>query len=439
MTRLSRRKFIITAGATAAGTFLLNACTSSTDSASESAATPTAAASIDPADAPEVTSVKLGFIALTDSAPLIIAKEKGFYDKYGMTGVEVLKQASWGTTRDNIVLGGERGGIDGAHILTPMPYLISEGIVTDGQKVPMYILARLNVDGQGISVANAHKDLGVELDSSVLKAKATEANAAGKRMTFAVTFPGGTHDLWMRYWLAAGGIDPDNDVSTIVVPPPQMVANMKTGTMDAFCVGEPWNAQLINQNVGFSALTTGQLWNNHPEKALSLRADWVDANPKATQALLKAVLEAQIWCDDPANKEEMAEIISKRAWFNVPATDIVERAKGNFDFGDGRKEENSKHVMKFWDAEASYPFKSHDLWFLTENIRWGYLPPETDTQALVDAVNREDLWKEAAKAIGQEAAIPASTSRGVETFFDGTTFDPENPQAYLDSLAIKRI
>jgi nitrate/nitrite transport system substrate-binding protein len=204
-------------------------------------------------------------------------------------------------------------------------------------------------------------------------------------------------------------------------------------------VGEPWNAQLINQNVGFSALTTGQLWSNHPEKALSLRADWVDANPKATQALLKAVLEAQMWCDDPANKEEMAEIISKRAWFNVPATDIAERSKGNFDFGDGRKEENSEHVMKFWRENASYPFKSHDLWFLTENIRWGYLPPETDTKALVDAVNREDLWKEAAKAIGQESAIPANTSRGVETFFDGIKFDPEDPQAYLDSLAIKRV
>jgi nitrate/nitrite transport system substrate-binding protein len=437
MTRLSRRKFILTASATAAGTLFLNACTSGgNNSASE---TTTAAADIDPANAPEVTSVKLGFIALTDSAPLIIAKEKGFYDKYGMTNVEVIKQASWGTTRDNIVLGGSRGGIDGAHILTPMPYLITEGKITDGQKIPMYILARLNVNGQGISVANTHKDLDIQLDSSPLMPRVQEANAAGNRLTFAVTFPGGTHDLWMRYWLAAGGIDPDNDVSTIVVPPPQMVANMKTGTMDAFCVGEPWNAQLINQGVGYSALTTGQLWNNHPEKVLSLRADWVDANPKATQALLKAVLEAQIWCDDPANKEEMSDIISKRAWFNVPAADIVERAKGNFDFGDGRKEENSAHVMKFWNADASYPFKSHDLWFLTEDIRWGYLPPETDTQALVDAVNREDLWREAATAIGQEAAIPASTSRGVETFFDGVQFDPENPQAYLDALAIKRV
>ncbi|MBD1996442.1 ABC transporter substrate-binding protein [Leptolyngbya sp. FACHB-541] len=436
MARFSRRQFIITAGATAAGSLWLHGCSSNSETASSD---PVPAAEIAPEDAPEVTAARLGFIALTDSAPLIIAQEKGFFAKYGMTEVEVIKQASWGTTRDNLVLGSGGDGIDGAHILTPMPYLISEGTVTDGRKVPMYILARLNVDGQAISVANKYKELNVQLDSSLLRPSIDEAKAAGNPLKFAVTFPGGTHDLWMRYWLAAGGIDPDNDASTIVVPPPQMVANMKTGTMDAFCVGEPWNAQLINQNIGYSALTTGQLWNNHPEKAFAMRADWVDQNPKATQALLKGVLEAQIWCDQAENKEEMVDIISKRAWFNVPAKDIIERTKGNYDFGDGRVESESDHMMKYWNEDASYPFKSHDLWFLTEDVRWGYLPSDTDLQALVDAVNREDLWREAAKAIGQEAAIPASTSRGVETFFDGKQFDPENPTAYLDSLEIKKI
>jgi len=318
-----------------------------------------------------------------------------------------------------------------------MPYLISEGLITDGKKVPMYILARLNTNGQAISIANKYKELGLQLDSSKLKPQVDQAKAAGNQLKFAVTFPGGTHDLWMRYWLAAGGINPDTDVSTIVVPPPQMVANMKTGNMDAFCVGEPWNAQLVNQNVGYSALTTGQLWKNHPEKALTMRADWVDQNPKAALAILKAVQEAQVWCEQ--NKDEMVSIVSKRSWFGVPSTDIQERLKGNFDFGDGRTEKDSPHVMKFWADNASYPYKSHDLWFLTENVRWGRITPDTDTKALVDKVNREDLWQEAAKAIGQQAAIPASTSRGVETFFNGTQFDPENPKAYLDSLAIKKI
>jgi nitrate/nitrite transport system substrate-binding protein len=435
MTRLSRRKFILTASATAAGTFLLNACSSGSDSDTSTVE----AVDIDPADAPEVTAAKLGFIALTDSAPLIIAQEKGFFAKYGMTEVSVEKQASWGTTRDNLVLGSEGGGIDGAHILTPMPYLISEGIVTDGRKVPMYILARLNVNGQGISLSNDYLDLEVGVDSSPLKEVFAERKAAGQEVKAAMTFPGGTHDLWIRYWLAAGGIDPDSDVSTIVVPPPQMVANVKVGNMDAFCVGEPWPLQTVNQEIGYNALTTGELWKDHPEKAFGMRADWVDQNPNAAKALLKATLEAQIWCSQAENKEEMCQILSKRAWFNVPYDDIIDRSVGTFDYGTGKVLDQPDLMQKYWEDNASYPFKSHDLWFLTENVRWGYLPPDTDTAAMVDAVNREDLWREAAIAIGQESAIPADPSRGLETFFDGIQFDPANPQAYLDSLAIKRV
>jgi nitrate/nitrite transport system substrate-binding protein len=438
MSNLSRRKFIITAGATTAATFLINACSSgsnSTDGASPEASSP-APSPVAAADTPEVTSAKLGFIALTDSAPLIIAKEKGIFAKYGMPDVEVLKQASWGATRDNIVLGSGGGGIDGAHILTPMPYLISTGKVTDGKPVPMYILARLNVNGQGIVLSNTYKDLNVSLDSAPLKEAFAKGKSEGREIKVAVTFPGGTHDLWMRYWLAASGIDPNKDVSVIVVPPPQMVANLKTNTMEAFCVGEPWPLQTVNQEIGYGALTTGELWKDHPEKAFAMRADWVDQHPKAAKALLMAVQEAQIWCDQMENKQEMCDILAKREWFKVPVTDILDRSKGTFDFGSGRTLNDTSLMQKYWVDDASYPFKSHDLWFLTEDIRWGYFEPDTDTKALIDQVNREDLWQEAAKAIGQESMIPASTSRGVETFFDGKTFDPENPSEYLKSLAI---
>ncbi|BAQ60353.1 nitrate ABC transporter [Geminocystis sp. NIES-3708] len=436
MSQLSRRKFIFTAGVTAVGTAILHGCANGGNQQATTETSPTTPTNTAPTsgDAPEVTTAKLGFIALTDSAPLIIAKEKGFFDKYGMTGVEVLKQASWPVTRDNIELGSAGGGIDGAHILSPMPYLMTLGTITKTkQPLPMYLLARLNTNGQAISISNAYKDAKVGLDSSVIKAK------VNKESKFAITFPGGTHDLWMRYWLAAGGINPDTDVSVVPVPPPQMVANMKVGNMEAFCVGEPWNAQLINQGIGYSALVTGELWKDHPEKAFSLRKDWVDANPKAAKALLMAVLEAQQWCDKPENIEEMCKIVSQDKWFKVPFEDIVERSKGNIDFGNGRVENNFPQAMKFWRDNASYPFKSHDLWFLTEDIRWGYIPADTDTKSLVDQVNREDLWKEAAKALKvSDAEIPTSTSRGVETFFDGTKFDPENPQAYLDGLKIKK-
>jgi nitrate/nitrite transport system substrate-binding protein len=390
---------------------------------------------------PEVTKATLGYIALIDASPLAVAKEKGFFAKHGMPDVEVAKQASWGATRDNLVLGSEHNGIDGAHILTPMPYLISTGKVTQNNvPTPMYLLARLNLDAQAISVAQEYKDLKVTTDASPLKEAFAAKKAAGKEVKVAMTFPGGTHDLWIRYWLAAGGIDPDKDIATIVVPPPQMVANMKVGNMDAFCVGEPWNEQLVNQGIGFTACTTGEIWSKHPEKALGMRAAWVDKHPNATKALLMAVMEAQQWCEKMENKEELAAIVGKRQWFNVPVPDIIGRLKGDVNYGNGRVEKGTKQYMKFWSEHASYPFKSHDAWFVTEDIRWGKFEPSTDVNALVNKVNREDLWRTAAKALSVAASdIPASPSRGKETFFDGKVFDPANPSAYLKSLSIKRV
>jgi nitrate/nitrite transport system substrate-binding protein len=391
---------------------------------------------------PEVTKATLGFIALSDAGPLFVAKDKGLFAKFGMPDVEVTKQASWGTTRDNLVLGGEGNGIDGAHILSPMPYLISAGKVTqNNQPTPMYILARLNLDAQCISIAKEYADLKVGADSTPLKAVFEAKKAAGKSAKIAMTFPGGTHDLWIRYWLAAGGIDPDKDVETIVVPPPQMVANMKVGTMDAFCVGEPWNLQLIHQGIGYTAVNTGEIWSKHPEKSLGMRAAWVDKNPKAAKAILMAVMEAQQWADKMENKAELAAIMGKRQWMNCPVEDVLDRSAGKFDYGiPGKVVENSPHIMKYWRDHASYPFQSHDLWFITEDIRWGKYEAGYDAKALIAKVNREDLWKDAAKELGVAASdIPASTSRGKETFFDGKVFDPENPAAYLKSLSIKRV
>ena len=436
MSNISRRKFIITSSVVAVTSILAHGCSSSkSDSAKTDSATSSNSKLANNSPKVETTTAKLGFIALTDSAPLIIAKEKGFFTKYGMTDVEISKQKSWPVTRDNLKIGSSGGGIDGAHILSPMPYLL-----TINDKVPMYLLARLNINGQAISVAEKFKDLKVGLQSKLLKESVNKAKADKKSLKVAMTFPGGTHDLWMRYWLAAGGINPDQDVILQAVPPPQMVANMKVGTVDAFCVGEPWNAQLVSQKLGYTALSTGELWNNHPEKAFAMRQDWVDKNPNATQALLMAIMEAQQWCDQAENKEEMCKICADRKYFNVAVADILERAKGNIDYGDGRKEQNFAYRMKYWEDNASYPYKSHDTWFLTEEIRWGYLPKDTKVKEIVDQVNREDLWKQAAKALGVAAAeIPASSSRGVETFFDGVKFDSEKPEEYLKSLQIKKV
>jgi nitrate/nitrite transport system substrate-binding protein len=380
------------------------------------------------AQTPEVQGVKLGFIPLTDCAPLVVAKEKGLFAKHGMPEVEVVKQASWAATRDNLELGGARGGIDGAHILTPMVYQLSLGIGTKGGPVPMQILSRLNANAQSISAENASPGMTV-----------SNANAIkGKNAKLAMTYPGGTHDLWIRYWLAANGLDPDKDVNLMVVPPPQMVANMKVGNMDAFCVGEPWGQQLIDQKLGYTVTTTQEIWRNHPEKSLGLRKDWVDAHPAAALALLEAVQEAQIWCENPANKAELAQILSSRNWIGAPAADLLPRLKGDIVYGDSRPG-HSNDPMLFWNNHVGFPYKSHDKWFLAEMRRWGFFPKGVDYDKVVASVNRSDLWRKAAAAIGHAADAPASDSRGVETFFDGVKFDPANPEAYLASLKIKHL
>jgi nitrate/nitrite transport system substrate-binding protein len=389
---------------------------------------------------PEAKGTRLGYIALTDAAPLIIAKEKGLFAKHGVPDMDIAKQASWGATRDNMALGFKANGIDGGHILRPKAHMYTAGtVMQNNQPLPMYTLLNLNEDCQGISVSNEYKDLNIQKDSSPLKEAFARKKAAGKELTAAMTFPGGTHDLWIRYWLAAGGIDPDSDIKVITVPPPQMVANMKVGTMDCFCVGEPWNEQLVNQNIGYTALTTGELWAKHPEKILGMRADVVDANPKMVQAILMATMEAQMWCDKLENKQEMAEIVGRRQWFNVPVPDIIGRLKGEINYGNGRKVTDPKLAMKFWgeNGAVSYPWKSLDTWFVTENVRWGKFPVNTDIKALVNKTNRSDLWTAAAKTLGV-ANAPTADSRGVETFFDGVKFDPADPMAYLKAVKIKR-
>jgi nitrate/nitrite transport system substrate-binding protein len=389
---------------------------------------------------PEVKGAKLGFIALTDASPLIVAKELGLFAKYGVPDVEVTKQASWGATRDNIALGSGGGGIDGAHILTPMPYFLTLGTITGGKPVPMNILARLNVNGQAISVEKEYMTAKADLNAAKMQGIIAKRKGAGNKITMAMTFPGGTHDLWIRYWLAAAGIDPDKDLELITIPPAQMVANMKANTMEAFCVGEPWNAQLVNQGIGYTAVSTGQMWMNHPEKSFAMRGDWVAAHPRAAAAITAAIIHAQRWCDIPANVGKLATIVGGRDYLKVPPTDIQDRLAGTFNFGDGRVVKNAPFKMKFWASAASFPWKSHELWFLTENQRWGKLPMSLDKMGVIRKVNRSDIWRQAAVMTGVPAGVlPKAESRGPERFFDGKIFDPAKPDAYLASLKIKRV
>ncbi|MGH8001275.1 MAG: CmpA/NrtA family ABC transporter substrate-binding protein [Brasilonema sp.] len=444
--RFSRRRFLLTAGASAAGSILLNGCLGNPpDFGSNTQAQISSPVKLTPEQKPETSKVKLGYIAIIESAPLIIAKEKGFFAKYGMTEVEVSKQANWGSARDNVEIGSAGGGIDGGQWQMPMPYQISQGLITKGnKKIPMYVLAQLNTQGNGIAIANKHlgKNINLKLDGT--KSLFDGLKSSGNKFKIAYTFPQANQELWLRYWAAAGGIDPDNDISLLTVPAAQTVANMKTGSMDAFSTGDPWPYRIVAEKIGFVAALTAEIWKNHPEEYLAMRADWVDQNPKATKAILKAIMEAQQWCDNFDNRKELAEILARRDYLNVPKEVLIDPFMGKYNMGE-RVIDDKSMAAYYWKDEkgsVSYPYKSHDLWFLTECVRWGFFPKETlaNAKTLIDKVNREDIWKQAAKEAGiPEADIPKSTSRGVEEFFDGVKFDPENPEAYLKSLKIKKV
>ncbi len=443
----SRRYFLSLVGTTAASSILLKGCLGNPPSDSPTTTTPTNNAPAADQPKPEVTKVKLGYIPIVEAAPMIVAQEKGFFAKYGMTGVEVSKQANWGAARDNVVIGSQGGGIDGGQWQMPMPYMISEGkITTNNQKIPMYVLLQLNTHGNGVAIAGKHKGKGLSTQiEGGGKALFSGLKSAGTKFKAAYTFPSANQELWIRYWLAANGINPDTDVELLTVPAAQTVANMKTGTMDAFSTGDPWPYRIVKDGIGFMATLTAEIWKNHPEEYLAMRQDWVDSHPIATKALLKGIMEAQQWCDDPNNRAELAKILAGRNYFNVPENVLLEPLQGKYDMGDGRVIDDKSMGVLYWKDGAgsvSYPYRSHDLWFLVECVRWGILPKAelANFNAQIAKINREDLWKEAAKELGIPASdIPTGTSRGIEKFFDGKEFNPENPQAYLDSLQIKKV
>ena len=395
----------------------------------------------------ETDTVKLGYIPILESAPLIIAKEKGFCAKQGLSNMEVAKQASWPAARDNVVIGSSGGGIDGGQWQLPMPQMLSEGAISNGKKVPMLILAQLSSQGNGIAASNTVK--GAELNLTLKGDRdffKEYEKKNGREFRAAYTFPKANQEFWIRYWLASAGVDPDKEVSLLTVPAAETVAGMRNGTMDLFSTGDPWPARVVNDGIGYMAATTAAIWPVHPEEFLALRADWVKKNPKATVALVKCVIQAQQWLDNPANKDDAAQVLSSRNYFNVKANLIEQSLKGGFKIGIRKEPETDPNKAPlFWKSNRgviSFPYKSLTKWFMVESLRWKFYPGTVDTIQQAEAINnkvvRDDLWLKAAKELGLPATdIPTSPSRGKETFFDGTVYDPANPQAYLDSLKIK--
>jgi nitrate/nitrite transport system substrate-binding protein len=298
-------------------------------------------------DAPETAKMRFGIIALTDCSPIVIAHEKGLFKKYGIEST-VAKGANWAAIRDSLASGDNQG----THMLIGMPIASTMGLLGSPKK-PMIIPWLMNRNGQAITLKADWKGK-VKDDPKALKPFVDRAKSLGEPLTFAMTFPPGTHAMWMRYYLASGGINPDKDVALITIPPPQMVANMKIGKMDGFCVGEPWNARAIADNIGFTSLTTQDMWKDHPEKACAFTAEFADKNPKTVKACLKALHEASVWLDNMENRTEQCAIVSKPTYINCDKEIILGRLLGKLDYGDGRANQD-EFPMHFSKRNCNYP------------------------------------------------------------------------------------
>src|SRR3954465_6741104 len=411
-TRPSRRKFIGGAAALFGGMGLLRGRASW-------GATNTA---------PEVTDMKFGIIALTDNSPIVIAHEKGLFKKYGIDST-VSKGANWAAIRDSL----SSGDLQATHMLLGMPIASTMGLLGSPKK-PMIVPWLLNRNGQSISLKNSFKSK-VQDDPKALRPFVDKGKKLGEPLTFAMTFPPGTHAMWTRYYLGAGGINPDKDINLVVIPPPQMVANMKIGKMDGFCVGEPWNARLIADKIGYTAINTQDIWKDHPEKVCAFSADFADKNPRTVKATLKALHEASVWLDDLGNRPEQAEIVSRPTYINCAKEIILGRLLGNYDFGDGRTKKDD-HYMIFHQRNCNYPQAKYAVWWLTQFRRWGMVSGAPDYKAVAKQVMRSDIYEEAMKEIGYKHGGPNSDP---ETLFDGITFNPEKPEEYAASFPIKTL
>lgn len=382
------------------------------------------AGSVTASSAPEVSEMRFGMIALTDCSPLVIAHEKGFFKKYGIRST-IVKGASWAAIRDNL----STGDIQGTHMLIGMPLASTMGLAGSPKK-PIVIPWLINRNGQAITLQSKYK--GAVKTAADFKPLVQKALAAGAPLTFAMTFPPGTHAMWMRYWLGSGGINPDKEVALVTIPPPQMVANMKVGKMDGFCVGEPWNARAIAEGIGYTAITTQQIWKDHPEKVCAFTEAFAEKNPKTVKAVLKALHETSVWLDDMGNRAELAQIVSKATYINCDPQSIRGRLEGDYDYGDGRKEKDPNYMI-FSQRNCNYPSKAYAKWYLSQYRRWGLTTGTPDYEGVAAKVMRADLFTEAMKEIN----VSVTPNDGeICKLMDGT-FDPAKAEEYALSFDIK--
>jgi nitrate/nitrite transport system substrate-binding protein len=319
------------------------------------------------------------------------------------------------------------GELDAAHVLYGLVYGVHLGI--GGPKQDMAVLMTLNHNGQGISLARHLLQQGAKDGPSLARL----IKAAPRTLTFAHTFPTGTHAMWLYYWLASHGINPLTEVNTITIPPPEMVQNVRLGNMDGFCAGEPWHARGIFDQVSFSVAASQDVWADHPEKVLGTTADFVKRHPNTARAMTMALLEAARYIDQPDNRSEVARLIAAEAYVNAPLAVIVDRFLGNYADGLG-KSWHDPHAMRFYnDGQIPFPYLSDGMWFLTQHKRWGLLKAHPDYLAIARQINQTDLYRQAATQT--RTPLPESDMR-TSTLMDGGVWDGKHPADYADRFEV---
>ena len=412
---------------------------------------------------PEKPNLKLGFIKLTDMAPLAIAKEKGFFAEEGLN-VTLEPQANWKVLLDGVI----GGQLDGAHMLAGQPIAATIGY---GTKADLIAPLSLDLNGNAITLSNKvwsqiRADLPTEggkirhpISAAALKPVVDSYAQQGKPFNMGMVFPVSTHNYELRYWLAAGGLNPgyytdgdvsgtvDADVKLSVTPPPQMPATLEAGTIEGYCVGEPWNQAAVQKGIGVPVITDDEIWHDNPEKVFSIRKDFAEQNPATTAAMLRAIIKAQQWldADNGANRAEAVKILAQPNYVGADEEVIAASMTGKFTFekGDTR---DAKGFNIFFDKYAGYPYYSDAIWYLTQMRRWGQIPQDHPDSWYIEkakSVYRPDLYLAAANKLVADGVIPAASIpqtdgfRGEQSgFIDNISFDGSQPNAYLAKFPI---
>jgi nitrate/nitrite transport system ATP-binding protein len=373
----------------------------------------------------EKAALEIGFIPLTDCAPLVVAQEKGFFQKYGLE-VNLNREPSWKAISDGVA----SGRLDAAQMVAAMPLSMTLGFGLD-KPTPTITALVLNRNGNAITLSKKLYQQGVR---SLGDLKAVIDQSGQSPLTFGMVHPASMHNLMLRYWLASAGIDPDRDVDLMVIPPAQMVSNLKAGLIDGYCVGEPWNSRAVHEDLGFVVATDLDIWPGHPEKVLGVREEWVNQNPETHIALVKALLEACEYCEDRRNREEILN------WLCMPHYVGSEPAYTRpgfidpYDHGTGEPQLYPR-FNQFHINQTNCPARVEGLWILTQLARWGITPFPKNWIEILERVRRVDLYGEAARQLGWPDAEP---DRQCFQLFDKMVFDPDDPLGYLHRLTIRR-